>query len=100
MLSNGSDDRHGEYPPPLSGAGLTSSADILDDGFVDFRCVPLTVEETLLETSLAGPGPEAIRLLETLQGRPMTEDQALAVAAGWERQARWLSARAQAANLA
>ncbi|MDX6257495.1 MAG: hypothetical protein QOJ11_3829, partial [Frankiales bacterium] len=64
MLSNGSDDRHGEYTP-LSGTGLT---DILDDGLVDFRGVPLTVEETLLETSLAGPGPEAIRLLETLQG--------------------------------
>ncbi|MDX6254914.1 MAG: hypothetical protein QOJ11_1248, partial [Frankiales bacterium] len=67
MLSNGSDDRYGDYSP-LSGAGLTSSADILDDGLVDFRGVPLTVEETLLETSLAGPGPEAIRLLETLQG--------------------------------
>ncbi|MDX6202499.1 MAG: hypothetical protein QOJ83_1999, partial [Frankiales bacterium] len=104
MHSSGDGDEYGDYSPVLQDTPLRFADDILDDilddGLLDFRCVPLTVPETLLEITLAGPGPEAIRLLETLQGRPMSADQELEVAAEWERQARWLSARQQAANVA
>ena len=65
-----------------------------------FFGAPLTVEETLLEVALCGAGVEAIQLLETLQSREMTASERLEVAAAWERQARWMSARQQAANVA
>ncbi|MDX6242545.1 MAG: hypothetical protein QOE76_268 [Frankiales bacterium] len=69
-------------------------------GSLDLFGAPLTVEETLLEITLAGPGPDAIRLLETLQDRAMTSAERLRVAGAWERQARWMSARQHAANVA
>jgi hypothetical protein len=69
-------------------------------GSLDLFGAPLTVEETLLEITLAGPGPDAIRLLETLQDRAMTSAERLQVAGAWERQSRWMSARQQAANVA
>jgi hypothetical protein len=66
------------------GDGPTFADDILSDGFFDYRSVPLTVEETLLEVALTWPGPEAIRLLDTLVGRDLGEAQALEVAAAWD----------------
>src|SRR5205809_271365 len=74
--------------------------DSLDDGFFDYWSQPRTVADTLLEVALFGTGPEAIRLLESLQGRDLTGEEALEVAGAWERQARWISARCAAANLA
>jgi Domain of unknown function (DUF222) len=71
----------------------------LDDGLGDLCSLPLTVAETLLEVTLTGPGSESIDLLDSLRGRPMSSDEALEVAAAWERQSRWLSARQQAANV-
>ena len=82
------------------GAETAGVDDLLGDFFLDYRSLPLTVDETLLEVELSGPGSEAIRLLETLDGRWLDEAQSLQVAAAWERQARWLSTRSQAANLA
>ena len=74
--------------------------DLIDDDLLGLRWAPLTVQETLVEVALAGPGPEAIRLLETLQGQAMSQDDALDAAAHWERQSRWMSARCQAAQVA
>ena len=89
-----------DSPSTFSGDFASLSDAIFPELSFDYRSVPLTVDETLLEVALTAPGPEAIRLLETLQGRPMSEDAALTVAAEWERQSRWLSARQQAANVA
>jgi hypothetical protein len=100
MHSSDGGDEYDDYPSLSRDTLLMSRDDILDDELLDFRCVPLTVSETLLEATLEGPGPEAIRLLETLQDRPLSTDDALEVAAAWERQSRWLTARAQAANVA
>ncbi len=82
-----------------SSDGSQLSAVLTADG-LDFLNCPLTVEETLLEVALAGPGPEAIALLDGLQARELTGSQRLEVAAAWERQSRWLSARQQSANVA
>ncbi len=84
----------------FTGAATRVADDILSDGFFDYRCVPLTVDETLLEIELTAPGPEAIRLLDTLCDRRLDAGQALAVAAAWERQARWMAQRQHAANVA
>ncbi|MDX6206933.1 MAG: hypothetical protein QOF39_2990, partial [Frankiales bacterium] len=100
MHSSGDIGWYGDCLPVPTDMMLLDADDILDHELLDFRCEPLTVQETLLEVALAGTGPEAIRLLETLQGRPMSQDDALGVAAAWERQSRWQSARAQAANVA
>ncbi|MDX6204726.1 MAG: hypothetical protein QOF39_783, partial [Frankiales bacterium] len=100
MHSGDGGDGFGNYTALIDDTLLICGDDLLDHELWDFRCEPLTVQETLLEVALAGTGPEAIRLLETLQGRPMPQDDALGVAAAWERQSRWLSARAQAANVA
>ena len=72
---------------------------LASDG-LDFTGAPLSVEETLLEVAVAGPGPEAIGLLESLTGRSTTSGERLQIAGAWERQSRWLSARQQAANVA
>ncbi len=87
-------------PLSLAAAVGTSLRDLLAEDSLHFSLAPLTVTETLLEVDLAGTGPEAITLLESLQGREMTPAESLAVAAAWERQSRWLSARTQAANVA
>ena len=87
-------------PSSFLGADVSDLRNILGNPVFDYRCLPLTVDETLLEVELSGPGSEAIRLLETLDGRWLDEAQSLQVAAAWERQARWLSTRSQAANLA
>ena len=49
-----------------------------------------TVEETLLEVSLAGPGPDAQRLLASLAGRDLSQDDALSAVQLWESQEAWL----------
>jgi hypothetical protein len=100
MHSSGYDERRDVYSSMLSDAALICADDILDNELMDHHCAPLTVAETLLEVALVGPGPEAIGLLESLAGRPMSPDQALAAAAAWERQSRWMAARCQAANVA
>jgi hypothetical protein len=80
---------------------LVDPDDFLDQAWVtDYLALPRSVADVLAEVALFGTGPEAIGLLESLHGRAMTPDNALEVAAAWERQARWLSTRAADANLA
>lgn len=67
---------------------------------LDFVDASLSVEEMLLEIAIAGPGPDAIRLLEELAARETTSAQRLQIAGAWERQSRWMSARQQAASVA
>src|ERR1700712_474006 len=99
MRSSGNFEDGGWVPPPVPDVSLICADDLYDSDFVDFAAGPLTVAETLLEVSLAGTGPEGLRLLETLTDRALTPDEALAVAAAWERQARWVSARQHAVNV-
>jgi hypothetical protein len=99
MHSSDETQAFGDFPPSFFGASPTFADDVVFDTIFDYRCVPLTVDETLLEIELASPGPEAIRLLDTLRDRPLNDRQALESAAAWERQARWMSARQQAANV-
>src|SRR3954471_1314790 len=75
--------------------------DFLDPDWVeDYFALPRSVADVLNEVALYGTGPEAISLLESLHGRAMTPDNALAVAEAWERQSRWLTTRVADANLA
>ncbi|MDX6255197.1 MAG: hypothetical protein QOJ11_1531, partial [Frankiales bacterium] len=60
---------------------------------------PLSVPETLLAISAAGPGPEAARLLVSLRGQPLTDEQKLSVVALWQPQLAWTTAAEQAALL-
>src|SRR5437763_2615594 len=62
---------------------------VADPAAVDF--VPLSVAETLVAVSLAGPGSEAIRLLDSLRGQLLTEDQRLTVVQLWQAQKSWLA---------
>jgi hypothetical protein len=100
MSSNDATPECSDDVSPFRGAEAWDIDDILDGGLFDYRSLPLTVDETLLEVELSGPGSEAIRLLETLSDRHLDEDQLLQVASAWERQGRWLTARTQAANVA
>ena len=72
-----------------------SSGRLPDPGSADF--VPLSVEETLVAVSLVGPGAEAIRLLDSLRGQVLTEDQRLTVVQLWQAQKSWLAGAEQAA---
>src|ERR1700712_649572 len=84
-----------------SPGALVDADDVLDAAFFpDYFALPRSVADTLLEVELFGTGPEAIRLLQPLTCRDLTPGEALEVAAGWERQSRWLSTRTAAANLA
>jgi hypothetical protein len=56
---------------------------------------PMTVPETLLAASLAGPGPEAIRLLTSLRGQVLTDEQKLTVLELWQPQLAWLTGAEQ-----
>ena len=58
---------------------------------------PMSVTETLLAVSLAGAGPEAIRLLAGLRGRSLTGDQQLSVVELWQPQLAWLTGAEQTA---
>jgi hypothetical protein len=58
---------------------------------------PMTVAETLLAASMAGAGPEAIRLLTTLRGQTLTEEQRLTVIELWQPQVGWLTGAEQTA---
>ncbi|BEP12018.1 hypothetical protein acdb102_03290 [Acidothermaceae bacterium B102] len=49
-----------------------------------------SVAETLIEAGLAGPGPDAQRLLASLVGRSLTPDEALTAVQLWEAQEAWL----------
>ncbi|MDX6255006.1 MAG: hypothetical protein QOJ11_1340, partial [Frankiales bacterium] len=60
---------------------------------------PLSVEETLLAIAAAGPGPEAARLLVSLRGQPLTDEQKLTVVGLWQPQLAWTTAAEQAALL-
>ncbi|MDX6256966.1 MAG: hypothetical protein QOJ11_3300, partial [Frankiales bacterium] len=60
---------------------------------------PLSVEETLLAIAAVGPGPEAARLLVSLRGQPLTDEQKLSVVALWQPQLAWTTAAEQAALL-
>jgi hypothetical protein len=60
---------------------------------------PMSVEETLLAISAAGPGPEAARLLVSLRGQALTDDQKLSVVGLWQPQLAWTTAAEQAALL-
>ena len=100
MSSSGVTRDYGDFSSSFPGPGAALSDEFFSDTFFDYRCVPLTVDETLLEVELSGTGPEAIRLLDTLRERSMDAAQRLEVAAAWERQARWMSACQHAANVA
>ncbi|MDX6257040.1 MAG: hypothetical protein QOJ11_3374, partial [Frankiales bacterium] len=58
---------------------------------------PLSVPETLLAIGAAGPGPEAARLLVSLRGQPLTDEQKLTVVQLWQPQLAWTTAAEQAA---
>ncbi|MDX6227901.1 MAG: hypothetical protein QOI76_1291, partial [Frankiales bacterium] len=60
---------------------------------------PMSVPETLLAISAAGPGPEAARLLQSLRGQVLTDDQKLTVVQLWQPQLAWTTAAEQAALL-
>src|SRR5947209_7372958 len=68
---------------------------VADPGSADF--LPLSVAETLVAVSLVGPGSEAIRLLDSLHGQVLTEDQRLTVVQLWQAQKSWLAGAEQAA---
>ncbi|BEP14589.1 hypothetical protein acdb102_29000 [Acidothermaceae bacterium B102] len=50
-----------------------------------------TVEETLIEAGLAGPGPDGQRLLTSLVGRALSQDEWLTAVQLWETQDAWLA---------
>ena len=58
---------------------------------------PMTVAETLLAASAVGAGAEAIRLLTSLHGQRLTEEQRLTVVELWQPQLGWLTGAEQAA---
>src|SRR4051794_18668158 len=88
--------------PSAYGGGGVDACDVLDPdgGLADSLALPRSGAQVLGEVALFGTGPEAIRLLDSLAGRALTDEEALATAVAWERQARWISARCQAANVA
>src|SRR4051794_16261833 len=53
----------------------------------------LTPAQILAQVALLDPGPDAIRLLDLLDGVALTSGQALALAGEWERLGRWVTAR-------
>src|SRR5438045_2733929 len=55
-----------------------------------------SVQETLARVAAGPPGPQPIRWLTCLDGRQLSDGEALAVAGAWERQSRWVAARQQA----
>ena len=59
-----------------------------------------SVQETLARVAAFPPGPQPIRWLTSLDGQSLSAGEALAVAGAWERQARWVTARQQAAWVA
>ncbi|BEP15074.1 hypothetical protein acdb102_33850 [Acidothermaceae bacterium B102] len=58
---------------------------------------PLSPAETLLAASLAGPGPEAMRLLSSLLGQSLTGDERLTALELWQGQLGWVSGAEQTA---
>ena len=85
----------------LSPDDLIHSEDFLDEAWqVDYFALAAVDPDVLAEVALFGTGPEAITLLESLRGRVMTPNNALAVAEAWERQSRWMTTRVADANLA
>ena len=80
------------------GCGLWSdAADVVDP---QWSWALGDVDEVLAEVALFGTGAQAVALLESLQGRVLSDVQQLAVCVGWERASRWVSARSQLANVA
>jgi hypothetical protein len=58
---------------------------------------PMRVGETLLAAALVGTGPEAIRLLTSLRGQLLTEEQKLTVLELWQPQLAWATGAEQTA---
>ena len=56
-----------------------------------------SVQETLARVAAFPPGPQPIRWLTSLDGCDLSAGEALELAGAWERQARWVTARQQAA---
>ncbi|BEP14530.1 hypothetical protein acdb102_28410 [Acidothermaceae bacterium B102] len=53
--------------------------------------LPLSAQETLLAAGLAGPGPDGQRLLTSLVGRDLSQDEWLTAVQLWETQDAWLT---------
>src|SRR6266516_927488 len=60
---------------------------------------PMSVAETLLAIDAAGPGPEAIRLLVSLRGQGLSDDEQLTVVQLWQPQLAWATGAEQTAVL-
>ena len=61
----------------VDAADVLADADVLAPPPDGELFAPLSVAETLGVVELAGPGPEAIRLLASLSGRVLSDDQRL-----------------------
>jgi hypothetical protein len=89
---------------PVEGDGSVVAALPVGEGAPAWSSTDWAVQETSVQEVLdrvAGtpPGPQPIRWLTSLDGRPLSRGEALAVAGAWERQARWVTARQQGAWL-